>query len=110
MIGYKLKNTTQFNLNCELVKKFLDKIDTVKFVKTNCSDILDIEVPFNSINLKVGQVEIGTCLVKFFIKETNYSDFAIGSFDIYDLLLRYTDETLQRMVKFLNENLSWEVR
>ena len=115
MIGYKLKNTTQFNLNCELiVKKFLNKIDKIQLVKTNCISIYDIYIPWNTINLKVGYVEIyesmGDLKVRFTIFETNYSSMGAVGVSAYKLVLRNTDEALKTITDFLNEHISWEVR
>jgi hypothetical protein len=116
MISYKLKNTTQFNLNCELIiKKFLNKIDKIQLVKTNCTSIYDIYIPWNTINLKVGHIELyesmgNNFMVRFTIFETNYSSIGTIGVSANKLVLGNTDEALKIITDFLNEHISWEVR
>lgn len=110
MIGYKLKNTTQFNLNCELAMKFLNKINTIKFVKTNCSYIYDIEIPYNSINVKIGHIEFYENERGYFadilLRETIVSDLGSHLVELYYLILGNTDATLQEVVIFFNGHIS----
>lgn len=114
MISFKLKNTTQFNLNCELAMKFLNKIDTIKFVKTNCSFIYDIEIPYNSINVKIGSIEFYDnergSFANILLFETMISSLGSHIVGLPYLILINTDETLQEIVKYLNEHISWEVK
>lgn len=116
MINYKLKNLKQFNLNCELIMKFLNKIDTIMIEKTNCVGIKNIFLNWHGINFKIGNVEIykskerwDSIYVKFIIKETNFSEMGAFEVEATSLIFNDTDRNLQKICKFLNEHIRWKV-
>ena len=114
MINYKLKNLTQFNLNCELAMKYLRKIYNVEYMKTGIADFYRLLFPYNSnTKLQLGQLRIfesktGT-RISIEIVQSNFSTLAIKEIDLHELVLLRTDEALQEIVDFLNKNINFEV-
>ena len=107
MINYELKNTSQLKLNAELAMKYLKKIDTIEIKKTNTSYIYEIYINFNSLLIKLGYIEFNQDNFNITLFETNFSDMAIIKIELYHLLITCTDETMQRIVKFLNSNIHY---
>lgn len=104
MITHNLKNTSQLKLNIDLSMKYLNKIDTIKIKNTNTSYIKDIFYSFNGIDVKIGYIEFYQDCFIITLLETNFSDLASIKIELYHLLITCTDEILNKITNFLNNN------